>query len=88
MGILRLGWSDIWKMVINEIAKKMLAARRERRRLIAMGYLPHETNPEITRGGRRNEVIVDAIISVDGKYVYTKIGRPGPDGSGQTAATG
>jgi len=62
---------------MTESVKLMLSARRERRRLLALGYHPHETNPEITRGHRRDEIIIDAIISADGKYIYTKIGKPG-----------
>ena len=39
------------------------------------GYQRHETDWEIHRGGRYDEVIVDAKISVCGKYVYTLLGK-------------
>lgn len=57
--------------------RRALASRRERRQLEAAGYRQHETDWEIHRGGRYDEVIVDAKISVCGKYVWTKLGKPG-----------
>jgi len=44
----------------------------------------HETDWEIHRGGRWNEIIVDVVISVDGKYVYTKLGPKRPAPASQT----
>lgn len=41
----------------------------------AAGFRKHETDWEIHRGGRWNERIVDVKISVDGKYVWTKLGK-------------
>jgi len=64
-------------MKINKTTKRALAFRREAKRLKADGYRRHETDWEIFRGGRQDEIIVDAKISVCGKYVYTKLGiRP------------
>jgi hypothetical protein len=59
-----------------EWIKGTLALRRERRKLTALGYRRHETDWEIHRGmaARNGEVILDAIVSVDRRYVYTKIG--------------
>lgn len=64
------------RMKVNAITRRALAFRREQRDLEAQGYRRHETDPEIVRGGRMGEVIVDAKISVDGMYVYTKLGPP------------
>jgi hypothetical protein len=61
-----LNWSFI---------RRCLAFRREEKRLLAQGYRRHETDWEIHRGSRKDERIVDAKVSVDGKYVYTKLGR-------------
>jgi hypothetical protein len=58
-----------------DFIKHSLAFRREERRLLAQGYRIHETDWEINRGGRHNEIIVDARVSVCGKYVYTKLGK-------------
>lgn len=63
-------------MLVNDTTRRVLAFRREKRDLTRQGYRRHETDWEIHRGGRWNEVIVDAKISVDGKYVYTKLGKP------------
>jgi len=56
--------------------RRALATRREMRDLTAAGYRRHETDWEIIRGGRFDEVIVDARISHDGKSVWTKLARP------------
>jgi hypothetical protein len=63
-------------MIVNEFTRRCLAVRREHRDLAKQGYRLHETDWEIVRGGRHDEVIVDARISVCGKYVYTKLGKP------------
>ena len=64
-------------MIVTARTRQGLAFRREERRLLALGYRQHETDWEIHRGGRYKERIIDAKISVDGKYVYTLIGpRP------------
>lgn len=52
----------------------VLRDRREAKQMIAAGYRKHETDWEIHRGNRYKEMIVDAKISVDGMYVWTKIG--------------
>lgn len=62
-------------MRVTDFTRRALAFRREARRLEAAGYRRHETDWEIHRGGRHDEVILDAKISVDGKYVYTKLGK-------------
>lgn len=55
--------------------RRTLAVRREARRLSALGYRKHETDWEIHRGGRYNERIIDAKISICGKFVWTKLGK-------------
>jgi hypothetical protein len=62
-------------MIVNEFTRHALAVLRECRRLTLAGYRRHETDWEIIHGGRYDEVIVDAVISVDGKYVWTKLGK-------------
>lgn len=62
-------------MKVTDRTRKALAIRREQRSLEANGYRRHETDWEIHRGARFEEIIVDAKISVDGKYIYTKLGR-------------
>ena len=62
-------------MEMTDLTRRVLAARREERRMKALGYRKHETDWEIHRGGRYDEVIVDAKISVCGKYVWTKLGE-------------
>lgn len=66
-------------MKVTEFTRRALAFRRERRDLEAQGYCMHETDWEIHRGGKEDEVIVDAKISIDGKYVYTKLGTVQPE---------
>lgn len=61
-------------MILSELTKQLLASRREDRKMRAAGYRKHETDWEIHRGGRYQDVIVDAKISVDRKYVWTKLG--------------
>lgn len=60
------------------VVKRVLAVRREHRRMTQAGYTRHETDWEIVRGSRQNEVIVDVVISNDGKNVWTKLGNPTP----------
>ena len=62
-------------MKVTELTRRKLAVRRERRDLEKAGFRRHETDMEIHRGFRTDEVIIDARISVCGKYVYTKIGK-------------
>lgn len=62
-------------MKVTEHTRRALAIRREARRMLAAGYRRHETDWEIHRGYRWRDVIVDAKVSVDGKYVWTKIGQ-------------
>ncbi len=61
-------------MIVTDLTRRALAVRREHRRMLKAGFRRHETDWEIHRGMRYNEVIVDAQISVCGKYVYTKLG--------------
>lgn len=60
---------------VTDFTRKALACRRETRQLTAVGYRRHETDWEIVRGPRPREVIVDAVISVDGKSVWTLVGK-------------
>jgi hypothetical protein len=62
-------------MRVTDFTRECLAVRREEKRLKAAGYRRHETDWEIHRGYRWREVIVDAVVSVDGKYVWTKLGE-------------
>lgn len=62
----------------RELVKIRARERAERAQLESAGYRKHETDWEIHRGGRQGEVILDARISHDGLYVWTKIG-PRPD---------
>ncbi len=63
-------------MKVTDVTRRALAVRREARTLTRAGYRRHETDWEIHRGYRYREVIVDARISCDGKYVWTKLGEP------------
>lgn len=63
-------------MNVTDFTRHALVVRREARRLKAAGYRCHETDWEIIRGGRYREVIVDAVISADGRHVWTKLGEP------------
>lgn len=66
-------------MKLTEFTRSALAVRREERRMKALGYRKHETDWEIHRGlGATDQVILDAKISADSKYVWTKVGRPVP----------
>ncbi|NSX15010.1 hypothetical protein HTY52_13080 [Cupriavidus taiwanensis] len=64
-------------MIVTEFTRQALTVRREERRMRAQGFRKHETDWEIRRGGRCDEVIVGVQISACGKYVWTKIGKPG-----------
>lgn len=61
-------------MIVTERTKRALAIRREARELGALGYRRHETDWELHRGAKMDQRILDARISVDGKYVWTKVG--------------
>ena len=61
-------------MFVSKRLREMVAFRRQARDLYAKGYQRHETDPRIIRGGLWDHIIIDAVISVDGKYVYTKLG--------------
>ncbi len=63
-------------MKVTARTKEALAFRREEKDLLARGYRRHETDWEIHRGGKYDQRILDAKISCDGLYVYTKIGVP------------
>lgn len=62
-------------MKVTDFTRSALAVRREHRDLTRQGFRRHETDWEIHRGFRVREVIVEAKISVCGKYVYTRIGE-------------
>lgn len=72
-------------MLVTELTKRSLEWHREKRHLFAQGYRIHETDWEIHRGNRTDEIIVDAIISCDGKYVYTRLGKPSKPSSPDSA---
>lgn len=61
-------------MKVTAFTRRALAFRRQERTLTKAGYRRHETDWEIIRGGRIGDRIVDAKISTDGLYVYTKLG--------------
>ena len=61
-------------MKVSKLTKRLLRVAREKRDLEAQGYRRHETDWEIHRGHRIGDAIVDAKISADGLYVYTKLG--------------
>lgn len=63
-------------MKFTDRTKRVLAFRKEERQLLKAGYRRHETDWEIDRGGLQDHIIVDVKISVNGKYVYTKLGKP------------
>lgn len=67
-------------MLVTDFTRNALAVRREKRHLLAQGYRQHETDWEIHRGFLWDHVIVDAKVSVDGRYVYTKLGKRAIDG--------
>ena len=62
-------------MLVTDFTRNCLAARRQRKILEGKGYIRHETDWEIHRGGKQDDIIVDAVISTCGKYVYTKVGE-------------
>lgn len=64
-------------MKFTAFTRSALTMRREERRMKALGYRKCETDWEIHRGiGMIDHVILDAKISADSKYVWTKVGRP------------
>jgi hypothetical protein len=46
-------------MIVNELTKRVLTIRKDRRDLEKLGYRRHETDWEIHRGGRYMDVIID-----------------------------
>ncbi len=54
--------------------REILKSRRFSRDMKRKGYRMHETDWDILRGGDYRKVIVDAVIDVGGKHVWTKIG--------------
>jgi len=62
-------------MIVTDFTRRALAIRREDRAMQSAGYRKHETDWEIHRGGLYREHIVDARISCDGKYVWTKLSK-------------
>jgi hypothetical protein len=59
---------------VTAFTRSALAVRRERRDLTKQGYTCHETEWEIIRGHRWQEVILDVRISADRKHVWVKTG--------------
>lgn len=62
-------------MKFTPLTKLALAKRREERKMAKDGFRKSETDWEIHRGFRIDEVIVEARISICGKYMYTKLGK-------------
>ena len=62
-------------MLNTKFQKDLRRFRKQQRKLLSNGYRMHETDWEILRGGRRDDIIVDVQISTCGKYVYTKLGK-------------
>ena len=62
-------------MLVTDFTRDCLAARRQEKSLKDQGYKRHETDWEILRGGKQGGIIVDAVISTCGRYVYTKVGQ-------------
>jgi len=60
-------------MKVTNFTQSALRFRKQEKRLINEGYRRHETDWEIIRGGKQDYIISDAVVSVCGKYVYTKI---------------
>jgi hypothetical protein len=63
-------------MLVTERTREALKFRREERDLKKAGFRRHETDWEIHRGMRYSERILEARISCDGRYVYTRLGMP------------
>ena len=64
-------------MLVTPLTKRALALRKEKFRLEALGFRRHETDWEIHRGFRQNELIAEARVSLDGKHVYTRLEEVG-----------
>lgn len=63
-------------MKVSDLTRSALRFRREERELQKRGYRRHETDWEIHRGyaSTKGYRILDAKVSCDGMYVYTRIG--------------
>jgi hypothetical protein len=61
-------------LIFTDTTRSILKYRRYVRSMQKAGYRRHETDWEIHRGFRYNEVIVDVKIDQSGKYVWTKLG--------------
>ena len=57
-----------------DFIKSCLKARREIRDMKKAGYRMHETDWEIDRGSKQDQIIVDVKIGYSGKFVWTKLG--------------
>lgn len=62
-------------MKLNDFARQTLAARRQRKKLLAEGYVETEPHWEIVRGAKTDYEIIDAQISADGRTIFTKIAK-------------
>lgn len=56
-----------------EFVRRALKTRRFARTMNRKGYRKHETDWEINYGGKSDHIIVDAVIDINGKHVWTKI---------------
>lgn len=69
-------------MKVNELTKRALAVRRQRREMIDRGYEEITMTFgignlwELDRGGRTSWTLVDAVLGVGGKSVYVKAAPP------------
>lgn len=61
-------------MKVTSVTRRVLAIRRETRRLLAQGYTKHETDWRIHRGCNLDHFILDVRISADRKHVWVKTG--------------
>lgn len=57
--------------------REILKVRRFAREMIRKGYRRHETDWEILRGVDHQKIIVDAVVDIGGKHVWTKLGEGG-----------
>lgn len=60
-------------MKVTNFTRNALLFRRQEKKLLSNGFRRHETDWEIIRGGKADHIIAEAVISSDGKYVYTRL---------------
>lgn len=62
-------------MLVTERTKRVSAFRKEQRDMKKAGYERIEGDWRLHRGDLYDHVITDVKISVDGKYLYYKLGE-------------